>query len=834
MRDMKRLKNNLVQNSITYLMKFLFIISFISFSFTHVLKAGLSVTNSKKDIQKADSLIARGKDFLDSQRYDLALLNYELSFKLSEKFRYEAGVAKSKMGLGEAFRMQGDNPAALEAYKKALELFYENSDSVNIADCYNALGYIYTNTAEYSVALDYFFKAIDIYNRHKILLEESSTLLNVGRLYSRIEELDKALEFTNKALVIKRKLDDKNGIANCLNNLGVIYRKNGALDKALFKYEESLSIHRRLNDKTGIANSLNNIGIILHSKDQSAKAIEYFKEALKIREELGDKSGIAMGLYNLGFMYSVIDNDRSALDYFQKSIDYSLQIKDNNFRLRGYEAIAEQYEKSGDFKNALSYFEKFHQLQDSLFNENSQNQLLEIQQKYESNQKETELIKTRQFSLALGGLLIMSLALVIVIFFAYKKIKRVNIKLNKQNREIKRQTRRAEEFSKELQQNLKLKELFFAAANHELRVPLSIILGFTDLLENKIIDKGQLQYIEQIKANSKSLQKLVDDILDFSSIESGKFRLEKEPVNILSLAKDVHDIFAPRFGEKPIQFYVEQNPSLDLCLIIDELRVRQILYNLMENAMKFTGEGEITLKLGINQEGVSNSYALTITIQDSGIGIPVECQELIFNSNYSTRPATEAYRIGYGLGLQIIKKLVDCMNGSLKLESNSQSGTRFEITLPGLELYKRTIKKDSKLDSVPNEEIVKNAGILIVDDSELNRRLLSVMLREYHFVTYEAEDGNEALEIIGKKIPEMILMDLYMPNMDGYSALKRLKNNKTTASIPVLAVTASASAEERENVIAAGFDAYITKPVNKELLLKEIRKFLKKKITVNS
>jgi signal transduction histidine kinase/ActR/RegA family two-component response regulator len=816
-----------------FLMKFLFIFSAFLFSFNIHLLADSERVHSIKNFNEVDSVIAVGKKFLDLEKYELAIKNYELSLKLSEKYRYESGVGKSEMGLGAGYRLQGNNPSALEAYYRALEVFHENSDSVSIADCYNALGLIHSNKAEFSLALDYFFKALGIYNRHKILPEESNALLNIGRLYSQIEDLDKALEFTNKALVNKRKIDDQGGIANSLNNLGIIYRRRGELDKAHAMFEESLSIQRKLKDQTGIANSLNNIGILLHSRDQSAKAIEYFREALKIREELGDKSGIAMGLYNLGFMYSVIDNDRKALEYFQKSIAYSLQIKDNNFRLRGYEAISEQYEKTGDFENSLVYNKKFHQLHDSLFNENSKNQLSEIQQKYEANQKEIELAKTRQVSLALGGLLIMSLALVIVIFFAYRKIKRINSKLNKRNREIKRQTKRAEEVSKELQQNLKLKELFFAAANHELRVPLSIILGFTDLLESKINDKNQLQFIEQIKSNSKSLQKLVDDILDFSSIESGKFRLEKEPVNILKLARDIHDIFYPKFDKKPIQFIVYQDSSMDFWLMIDELRVRQILYNLMENAMKFTGEGKINLKLEINQENAANSYALKITIQDSGIGIPEECQQLVFNSNYSTRPLTEAHRIGYGLGLQIIRKLVDCMNGSLILESNSQSGTRFEITLPGLEQYTENVKTGLKENLVQDEDGVKTPCILIVDDSELNRRLLSMLLKEYHYEPAEAEDGKEALEMIVKKVPEMILMDLYMPNMDGYSALKKLKENKATASIPVIAVTASASEEERNHVMDAGFDAYITKPVNKELLLKEIGKFLRRKKPVS-
>ena len=161
-------------------------------------------------------------------------------------------------------------------------------------------------------------------------------------------------------------------------------------------------------------------------------------------------------------------------------------------------------------------------------------------------------------------------------------------------------------------------------------------------------------------------------------------------------------------------------------------------------------------------------------------------------------------------------------------------GTRFEIIIPNLEQVEKTNKPVSEKPTGNDEIQASGIRVLIVDDSELNRKLLSVMLREYQYITFEAEDGSEALDILSKEKPELILMDIYMPNMDGYSALKMLKDNKITAAIPVIAVTASASEEEKENVFAAGFDAYITKPVNKELLLQEIRKFTKRNTIVNS
>lgn len=784
-------------------------------------------------IIQVDRLIEEGKKNIDGQLFDLALQKYEESLEQSDRLRYERGYGKSLFGIGTVHRLQGNNPLAQEFYRKALIIYSRTGDSVGIAETKNSMALVHTNTGEYAEALDLFFQSLGILRRHKVQEEESNVLLNMGRLYTYTNDLDNALYYTGQSLVLKRRLSTPGGVANALNNLGVIYRRKGEMDKALAMFEESLAIQRSLGDKTGIANSLNNIGIIYHSNNQSDKAIQYFREALSIREELGDKSGIAMGLYNLGYMYSVIENTHMALEYFTRSIEYSLLIKDNNYRLRGYEAISELYQKTGDYRNALLYFQQFKQLNDSLFNEKNKNQLNEIQVKFATVEKEKELSRIRQISLALGALLLMALAFVLVVFLLSAKRKNINRKLAKQNKEIKRQARKLAEARDLLSENLKLKELFFTAANHELRVPLNIIKGFAELIEKKIEDKDLLKYIDGIKGNSKSLQKLVDDILDFSTIESEGFRLDKAPVNILNLAKDIHDIFVQQLKGRPIKFIVTKDRSLDRWLLLDEVRIRQIIYNLMENAMKFTGEGEINLSFQIRDDAVRGLFVLTIITQDTGIGIPEDCQSLVMDTSYKTKPVIESHRIGYGLGLQIINRLVKCMNGKIKLESSSEMGTMFEIELPGIEHGNNF--QENKNDKYSKDEITPaGANLLIVDDSELNRRLLAVMLKEHSFETCEAEDGVEALQAISSKKPELILMDLYMPNLDGYNTLKKLKRNKLTRSIPVIAVTASASEEEKENVYAAGFDAYITKPVDKNLLLNEIHQLIRKNMSFRS
>ncbi len=789
--------------------------------------------NKSESLSMINKLLEEGKENLDRHAYDQALLQYEESLELSQRMKYEKEIGKSLYGLGTVHRLKGSNPLAKEYYTKAVEVYSGLNDSVGIAETMNAMALVLTNTGEYTEALNMLLQSLKTLRRNKAQEEESSVLLNIGRLYTVTNDLENALEYTSQSLDLKRKLNIPGGIANALNNMGVIYRRKGEQDKALTMFEESLSIQRTLGDKTGVANSLNNIGIILHTTGHNEKAIRYFREALSIREELGDKSGIAMGLYNLGYMYSVIENHSMAFSYFKRSIDYSYEIKDNNYRLRGYEALSGLFEKTGDYKSSLAYFQQFKQLNDSLFNEKSKNQMLEIQVRYETAEKEQELARTRQISIALGALLITALAFFLAVFLLLSKRKKINRKLDQQNKEIIKQSKKLAEAKDLLSQNLKLKELFFAAANHELRVPLNIIKGFSELLENRIDDQQLLRYIEGIKNNIKSLQKLVDDILDFSMIESGNLRLEKGPVNLLHVAKDVYDIYHEQLKGRPVQLKVSKSRNLDKWLLLDEVRIRQIIYNLMENALKFTGQGDIHLNIEIKENPGSGYYDLIIISEDTGVGIPEEYKHLVLHTSFKTKPVIESHSLGYGLGLQIINRLVKCMNGKIKLESSSDKGTRFEIEIPGVESCDSSVVH--KPVTLPaNDFAAPGADLLIVDDSELNRRLLAMMLKENGFETREAEDGADALRAISVQKPELILMDLYMPNIDGYKALRKLKRSKSTSSIPVIAVTASASDEERENVYAAGFDAYITKPVDKKLLLTEIHQLIRKNLSFKS
>ncbi len=817
------------RNNTSKIMQALFIFAALTL---FLISPSTAANNHKlNQLAQVDSIIEKGRVLQADESYDLAMQHFEKSLELSEMHDFELGVAKSKYSIGSLHRLKGKNPIANEFFQQALKLFYKLGDSLEIADTYNALGIIHTNMAEYPAAMNYLIKSVEISRRHDARLIEAKALMNLGGLYVMLNEIDKAIDVTYKALNLRRKLNDKGGIARTMNNLGVYYARKGELDKALNLYQEALSIERSLNDKPGIANNLTNIGNLHFRIGKPDLAVQFLKEALSIREALGDKQAIAQGLYNIGFIYSVQGNPE-ALNYLQKSVDISLNTQNNNLRLRGYETISEHYEGAGDYKNALLYRLKFYQLNDSIFSEKNKNELIEIQTRFETARKEKELLVTRRVSLALGGLLLLALAFVITIFLVYKKNKRNNLKVTKQNIEIIRQKKRLEEAKNQLQKNLKIKELFFAAANHELRLPLNIISGYAALLSSKITDEKQLNFVQNIQSSSKNMKKLVDDILDFSTMETGVFRLEKEPVNILNLTKEIEHIFETELSGSPIRLIVKHDKSIDKWLMIDGVRVRQILYNLIENSIKFTVVGEINVNFQIFHNNEFNNYTLSIIVTDTGIGIPEKLRQLIFNTNYSTKPVSDLFRSGFGLGLQIVQKIVECMCGTINLTSSEGSGTKINILIPHLE--SADMKVESKLNNFPAiDKINIGSNLLVVDDSELNRRLLRIMLEENFTNIEEAEDGIEAIQIASEKNPEIILMDIYMPNMDGFKTLKKLRKSEKTRQIPVIAVTASASEDERLKVMAAGFDAYFTKPVQKNQLLSEIQKLIEKSKSIN-
>lgn len=367
------------------------------------------------------------------------------------------------------------------------------------------------------------------------------------------------------------------------------------------------------------------------------------------------------------------------------------------------------------------------------------------------------------------------------------------------------------------------KNEFLSNISHEIRTPLNVIIGFTDLLDNSLMDPTYKDYLESIKASSNSIVRLVDDILDISKIEAGKFNLQYKSVDLYKLIKDVKQMFIDKVANKQLDFLIQIEKSIPKYLIMDEVRIKQVLTNLISNAVKYTDRGHVRLKIDLTGRSKilgSEEVDLRIVVEDSGVGIPEEEYDKIFEPFMQVKK-NKSKRMGYGLGLAITRRLVELMDGSVTVESEVGKGSVFTVNFPQIMVQSYTLNTNAQA-GIPTGSY-RDKTVLIVDDSDFNRRLVRENLENLGVRIIEAVDGHEAIIFAEEHKPDLILMDILMPRMDGFEATKIIRGNPELSSIPILALTALAMKEDVEKIESFGFDDYLLKPFHITDLLDKIK-----------
>ncbi len=371
-----------------------------------------------------------------------------------------------------------------------------------------------------------------------------------------------------------------------------------------------------------------------------------------------------------------------------------------------------------------------------------------------------------------------------------------------------------------------LKSEFLANMSHEIRTPMNAILGYAKLLSKKIVDENQKEHIEIIRESGKNLLALINDILDLSKIEAGKMRIENRPLSPRKIIDEIQNIFKLKAKEKGIQFITEVDPNLPEAIVLDEIRLRQVLFNLVGNAIKFTQKGYVKLSaLGTSLDRDNNKINLSFTVEDTGIGIAEDQVNEIFKS-FKQQDGQSSKFEGTGLGLTITRKLVDMMDGFVTVSSKLGKGSQFTV-----ELFE--VATSSPIEEI--EEITERsidflqAKILLVEDNPHNQALVKYFLEDNNVLLYTANNGKEAIKSLESIIPDVILMDIKMPVMDGYEATKIIKSKPEWAHIPIVPMSAHILPEEKIRMRHVGTTGFIPKPIDDEVLCKELAKFLKHK-----
>lgn len=371
----------------------------------------------------------------------------------------------------------------------------------------------------------------------------------------------------------------------------------------------------------------------------------------------------------------------------------------------------------------------------------------------------------------------------------------------------------------------RIKSEFIANMGHEIRTPMNAILGFSDSLLEQIKNRGQQKMLQSISSSGKLLLTLLNDILDLSKIEAGKLEISPHPADIMHSVDEMKMLFEEKAQQKGLDFVIEKPDSFPEKLMLDEARIKQVLFNLAGNAVKFTHEGGVTIRPEFLMEN-SDKGRLRIHVIDTGIGIAADKLENIFTAFYQQSGESNRLYEGTGLGLTISGRLIEKMNGEITVESEPGKGSVFTIDIPGVSVIISDQPPTKKPAPEKTEKIrFKKAKVMIVDDSPANRHLLEIMLSSTGLDILEAINGPNALELLQDNTPDLIILDILMPGMDGHQVAEQIKQQDHLKDLPIIAFTAFT--DQGEGMKQSGlFSGYLYKPIKKQELFKALQKFL--------
>jgi signal transduction histidine kinase/CheY-like chemotaxis protein len=375
------------------------------------------------------------------------------------------------------------------------------------------------------------------------------------------------------------------------------------------------------------------------------------------------------------------------------------------------------------------------------------------------------------------------------------------------------------------------KSQFLANMSHEIRTPLNTIIGFSELLKKDLTQEKHKNFLTTIVGSGNTLLTLINDILDLSKIEAGKLDFQYTNFSLRTILQEMSVSFSPRIKAKGLSFHFDIDPDLPETIILDEVRIRQILFNLIGNAVKFTKKGSVRIIVNKRFTDDKKKVTLIIGIHDTGVGIPLDQQKIIFEAFRQQSGQKLSEYGGTGLGLAITERLIKMMNGTITVKSELNKGSVFEFELPDVTVASSTqtaaeqstdIDEDIDIDQI----VFDHAKILIVDDIMNNLILMESFLEDFNFQIDTAMNGLEAIEKAKEFIPDLIFMDIKMPVMDGLEATQKLKNDDMTRHIPIIIISASAMKGGAKDIVNVEHDDYLTKPVRQKTIIESLKKFI--------
>jgi len=790
-------------------------------------------------LEKIDLYLTLSESYLNQNpQKTLELAQNALEMSLAEKDLFRQ--AKALYLIADGYRQKGENVKAFNYFVEAENIFKQISNREGLAKCSNSIGKICRVLGNYPESLEYHLNALNIYEESGDKKGIATSLVNAGVVYRNLGKKEIALENYLRALDISNETGDLVNTVNALLSIGNIYWYDNDNAMALSYYEKALNVTRKDGyNGEHPGGILNNIGNVHRSLSNTDKAIDYYKQALTISNNIGDKNQISVTLKNIGIAYKETGKLSLAIQYFVESKALAEEIQLLKVQRETLEQLSQTYTLLADYKKALEYYLESSKLQDSLFDEETSNKISLLQLSHDMREKESqEVINEKDVELRFSKeknirnviifISLLAFSLIIILWNRY----RLNMKKNEEllllnsnlERRVEERTKRLHEENEQrrfAQEQAELanetKNRFLATISHEVRTPINAIIGFCDLAIKTDVDNDHQMNLKRVKDSSEHLLALIKDVLDYSQIESGKMELKLTSFDLTKLITSVINAYYLDASSKDIKLSFEIAENVPRLLIGDPDALRQVLYNLIGNAIKFTDKGIVEVLVKLSKESSdSDNVNLLFSVRDSGIGISKLKQKLIFmDFTQVDNTATRRYG-GVGLGLTISKYFVELMGGKISVHSDKGHGSEFKFDVILKVDKDKSVSKNKKL-SIPNKKL----HLLVAEDNLLNSQVIAAFLNRLGHSSKIANNGRIALEILAIEDFDAVLMDIEMPEMDGIEATQAIRKgeeNVRNPNIPIIALTAHALKDYEEKSYEAGMNNYLTKPVDIEKL----------------
>lgn len=790
----------------------------------------LSLLNNAQDTGRVNIL----NQLSSSYWYSDPLKTFEYAkqaMELAKKLGFQKGLVTAYNNTGVGYYQQNKYDDALTWYNKAVEEHRKMDNYRGEANVLTNIGLIYWKKGEYPEAVKYNMQALKIWEAHNDESGICGIYDNLGNVYSDQEQYDQALAYYNRSLDIQKKNNKSTHEQSMtLSNIGTAYLGKNDLPKALTYFQESLQLLEE-DKKESRAVSLSNIGLTYLEMKEYAKAQLYLADALKVQQEIADNDGMIHTLMGLSQTFQQTGKLPESLDHAQKALALAQEIDDRSAQAEASLILSDIKARLGDHQQAYRYYRDHVNIRDSISTKENIFKIAHLQAGLETEKKqaELELLKkeTEQQAFRRNAILAGLIALLIIAGLIVSR-QRLKLKQNNQlleiNARLTQQSNTLADQAEKLRDLDKVKSTFFANISHEFRTPLTLILnGLSDKINSA--EPGDLPRFEMMQRNAKRLLNLINQLLDLSRLDAREMKLTRENCDLIQLLQVTHASFSSLAHSRQVAFTLSV-PETPLISRVDIDKIEKILYNLLSNAFKFTPVGgAIHLKAAIQHNG-QNKY-MQITVQDSGHGIPADQLPHVFNRFYQGKQYYSDEQ-GTGIGLALTKELVELHDGKVWVESEEGHGARFIVQLPLSDADGEAVFSEGKVlqheftfEQVNNITIDKDLPtILVVEDNQDLRNYIKESLG-HKYQVLEAENGLIGLEKAYALIPDLIISDWMMPEMDGITICTRLKADERTSHIPIIMLTALATDQARIQGLETGADDYLTKPFdNRELLVR--------------